>query len=792
MRVQQVRLPLLWIFLVLSLSFLGAESIRAQVLGVTEPAGATSEGSQAETDTLSADKARLLADLLRDPAVRDALISELENAAQKAATAVSDGGQPPASEDSGSSAAEATEETPSFIIKIAKFTQDGAERIAEGAAEIWDRLLRAPENFEAIYGLDVGVLLDALWDLALVIVITVSVFLVLRFLARRLDRALGRIAGEVGVLRTAFLIVARVVIDVLVVVLAWASGYLLTLTAFGSFGSIEVLQTLYLNAFLIIELSRVALRALLSPTAGQLRLVPITDHAAKLLATWLGVVIEIVGYGNLLVVPYIKSNISYFAGVSVSALLSLIALIILSALVLANRRDVSAWLSSTMRLQPKHRLLRFLARTWHVPCLIYLVMLCVMVITNPGGTFLPVIIASGKILAAIVVGAMVATILKAVTARGVHLPQSISTQLPLLETRLNAFVPKFLFMVRYVILLTVIAFTVHTLELVDVEAWLSSQVGAHLAEHLISVSAILLVCFAFWLGVASWVDYRISPDVGRPASSREATLLTLARNAFTAILVVFALMFSLSHIGIDIAPLLASAGVFGLAIGFGAQKLVQDVITGIFIQFENAMNVGDVVSVGGITGTIERLTIRSVSLRDLDGVFHLIPFSSIDMVSNYMRGFAYHVANIGIAYRESIDDAKLAMHDAFAEMVADPEWRAKVMGELEWFGLTAFGDSAINVRGRIKCLPGTQWAVGRRYNEHIKKIFDERNIEIPFPHQTIYFGEDKEGKAPPMHMVMERRKRGRGKDEPATDEGLAEAEKDLSKPSEDAPNDGED
>ncbi len=791
MRVGQVTGPLRWVFVVLFLTLLGSVSAQAQgVPGSTQ--GASGDASQSDPGTLAADKARLLADLLRDPEVRDALISQLDAAAQKATAAASQSSETPDTQGAGDhTPANADEQPPSFIFQIAKLTQEMAERIAEQAADFWDRLLRAPANFSAINRINFKVLTDALWDLALVIAVTVGVFLVLRFLARRLDRTLGRIASEVGMLQTAFLITARVVVDVLVVSLAWASGYLLTVAALGSFGRIEVLQTLYLNAFLIIELSRVALRALLSPTAGQLRLVPVTDHAAKVLATWLGVAIEIVGYGNLLLVPYIKSNISYFAGLSVSALLSLIALIILSALVIANRHSVSAWLYRIMRLQPKHRLLRLLARTWHVPCLLYLVMLCAMVITNPGGTFLPVIIASGKILAAIVIGAMVATILKAVTARGIRLPEQVTSQLPLLEGRLNAFVPKFLFVVRYLIMLIVIAFTVHTLNLIDIQAWLTSNVGAALAEHLISVGAILLVCFALWLGVASWVDFRISPDVGRPATSRETTLLTLARNAFTAVLIVFALMFSLSEIGIDIAPLLASAGVFGLAIGFGAQKLVQDVITGIFIQFENAMNVGDVVTVGGTTGTIERLTIRSVSLRDLDGVFHLIPFSSIDMVSNYMRGFAYHVANIGIAYRESIDDAKEAMHDAFAEMVADPEWRGKVLGELEWFGLTAFGDSAINVRGRIKCLPGYQWAVGRRYNEHIKKIFDERNIEIPFPHQTIYFGEDKEGKAPPMHMVMERRRRPQHKDDTATEETMAQVDKDMAKPTEDAPNDGE-
>lgn len=762
-------------------------------LPIAPSAAQDQSGTEESSDTTAVPAAELqtLVDLLRDPATRDALIAQLESLAkeqQQDGGGDAEGSTDAASEEEPS---EATKKPPiepvSMVLQVAKFTQEIAERVAEEAAEFWDHLLRAPARFSAIGSVDPDVVVDALLDLALVIALTISVFLVLRRLVRRVDRALGVLAAGGGLIKAGFMILASVVVDALVVVLAWASGYLLTLLVFGQYGSIEVRQTLYLNAFLIIELIRVALRALLSPTTSQLRFVPLPDRGAQLMSTWLGIVIAIVGYGNLLVVPIIRSNVGYFAGRSVSALLALIALAILSALVIANRKRVAEWLHQAMNLRPEQRLLRFMARTWAVPFLIYLAMLCGMVITNPGGTFLPVIIASGKILAAIVIGAVVATAMKRSMADGVRLPATVNQRLPMLEGRLSAFVPKFLFVIRYLILLSVLAYTIHTLDLVDVRAWLTSNVGATLASNLIGVALIILVCFGIWLAFTSWVDYRLNPDLGRPPSAREITLWTLARNAFTAMLLVFALMFILSEIGIDIAPLLASAGVFGLALGFGAQKMVQDVITGIFIQFENAMNVGDVVTVGGTTGTIERLTIRSVSLRDLDGVFHIIPFSSIDMVSNYMRGFAYHVANMGIAYRESVDEAKEAMHEAFADLVSDPEWRSKILGELEWFGLTSFDDSAVVVRARIKCQPGTQWAVGRAYNEHMKRIFDARGIEIPFPHQTIYFGEDKEGKAPPLHMVADIRQRRQQKEREVR-EPEAETPSRTVEPTQDAPN----
>src|SRR5690606_37822811 len=175
--------------------------------------------------------------------------------------------------------------------------------------------------------------------------------------------------------------------------------------------------------------------------------------------------------------------------------------------------------------------------------------------------------------------------------------------------------------------------------------------------------------------VSSWVEYRLNTNVGRIPTAREKTLLNLFKNAFTIALAIFALMLALAQIGVNIAPLLAGAGVVGLAIGFGAQKLVQDIITGIFIQFENIMNEGDVVEAAGRTGVVERLTIRSVTIRDMSGTVHLIPFSSVDQVSNMMRGFSFYVSEVEIAYDSDIDAAKQAMRDAFAMVMEHDEYK---------------------------------------------------------------------------------------------------------------------
>jgi small conductance mechanosensitive channel len=237
-------------------------------------------------------------------------------------------------------------------------------------------------------------------------------------------------------------------------------------------------------------------------------------------------------------------------------------------------------------------------------------------------------------------------------------------------------------------------------------------------------------------------------------TARERTLLALFRNAFTIVLAVLVVMLVLSELGVNIGPLLAGAGVVGLAIGFGGQKLVQDVINGMFIQFENTMNEGDFVTAADLTGVVERLTIRSVSLRSIDGVYHVIPFSAVTTVSNFVKHFSYYVAAIGVAYRENLTEVKLAMEEAF-ERLRQTAFAADIIGPFEMQGLVEFADSSIVVRARIKTLPGKQWALGRAYNEHLKEVFDERQIEIPFPHLTMYFGEDKKGQAPPLRIQSE-------------------------------------
>ena len=222
--------------------------------------------------------------------------------------------------------------------------------------------------------------------------------------------------------------------------------------------------------------------------------------------------------------------------------------------------------------------------------------------------------------------------------------------------------------------------------------------------------------------------------------------------------------------------LLLIAALLGLAIGFGAQTLVKDIITGLFILFEDTVSVGDVATLGNHTGVVEAMSIRTARLRDLSGTVHVVPYSEVTTVMNLTKDFSFALLEVGVAYREDVDEVMQVLHQIGDELRRDRDYRRDIPEPLELLGLDSFGDSAVIIKCRIKTKPIRQWYVMRGFNRLMKKRFDELGIEIPFPHQTIYFGVDKQGKAPAARVDIERLERVAGGELPsenAPDPGAA-------------------
>ncbi len=268
------------------------------------------------------------------------------------------------------------------------------------------------------------------------------------------------------------------------------------------------------------------------------------------------------------------------------------------------------------------------------------------------------------------------------------------------------------------------------------------------------VRIVLIIVLTFvLLKVATVATARLRGLVSRKETDlefekRSGTLSSVVHWILRVIIVVVAAFMLLGEIGVNLGPVLAAAGVVGLAIGFGAQNLVQDFIGGFFILLEDQIRVGDVIQIGDKSGLVERITLRMVILRDQAGTVHFIRNGKIDVVSNMTKDYSNYVFNIGVAYRENVDEVIRVLKDIDEEMRQDADYKNDILAPLEVAGLDSFGDSAVNIKARTKTKPIQQWRVGREFNRRIKMKFDELNIEIPFPHQTIYFGKDKKGKSP--------------------------------------------
>jgi small conductance mechanosensitive channel len=239
--------------------------------------------------------------------------------------------------------------------------------------------------------------------------------------------------------------------------------------------------------------------------------------------------------------------------------------------------------------------------------------------------------------------------------------------------------------------------------------------------------------------------------------ARIQTLARVFRNAAGIVIFLVAGMLILGELGISIAPILATAGVAGVAIGFGAQSLVRDFFTGFFLLFDDQIRQGDVVQIAGIGGLVEEVTLRYVRLRDMEGHVHYIPNGEIKLVTNRTREFATPVVDVPIAYRENIDHVLQMMREVAAELRADPAWKDRIVEDLEVIGVDRWADSAVVLRARFKVVPPIQqWNVKREYLKRLKTLFDRTDIEIPLPHLTIYPGKLKDGSAPPLHVVSEK------------------------------------
>jgi len=549
-----------------------------------------------------------------------------------------------------------------------------------------------------------------------------------------------------------------------------------------------------INAFVLVRIILALARLVLVPGNASLRLLPLDNESVQYLYIWVRRIAGLGVYGYFILEAALLLGLPdslYFFFLKFLGLLITLMTVIL---VLQNRSAVAGWLHGPQkeheaeaglpaqdspgaiqsRLMAVGALRRKIAGYWHIAAvLLILAMFATWALEIEGGLFF---LARGVITTILVIALALLTIRLVMQGmdRLFKISEELKEKYPDLEARANRYLPVLRQTVKGVIWLVAV-FSIFQAWGLGTLSWLFSHQGQSIVSNILIIALIVSGALLIWELVNARIESSLSRErEDKKGSTRKLTLLPLLRNVIMIGLILVAGMSVLSHLGINIAPLLAGAGVIGLAIGFGAQTLVRDVITGAFILIEDSIAVGDWVEAGGHAGTVEHLTVRTVTLRDLTGTVHVVPFGDVTSVLNYNRDYGYALIDAGVAYRENYGEVVQALQDVSVELREDETWGPEVMGDLEVFGLNSLSDSAVEIRVRMKTRPMRQFAVRRAFQERMKRVFDERGIEIPFPHRTIWFGTDKDGTAPPMRVLQETRKRSQAVEEGKSSESMPE------------------
>lgn len=514
-----------------------------------------------------------------------------------------------------------------------------------------------------------------------------------------------------------------------------------------------------INAHILVEAILLVSRTVLAPELPALRPYRLPDESAAYIHLWIRRLTVVGVYGYFIAEAALLLGLPGAAHAVVLTLLGLLIAGLLIIAILQNRGPVAEILRGRGEDDPRlSRLRGHLAGTWHLLAIFYVVVLYFVWALGISGGFEFLATATLFTLGALIAARLAIAGINRALDRLFRISPEVRELHPQLEERSNRYRPILTRILEGAVCVLAGLVILQAWSL-DVFGWFATDQGQAFWESVATILLILAAAFVIWEVASAIIERYLrkkAEQTNLSHATRMSTLLPLFKISLRVVLIVMVAMIVLSELGVNIGPLLAGAGVVGLAVGFGAQALVKDIITGVFILVEDIIAVGDWVDVGSHAGMVEGMTIRTLRLRDLSGDMRVVPFGEVTSVHKVARDFSYALMDIGVAYREDVDEVIGVLKEVGAGMESDPAWSASITAPLEVFGLNSFGASSVDVRVRLRTMPLKQWSVRREFYRRLKAAFDEKGIEIPFPHQTIYFGVDREGKAPPARLQIER------------------------------------
>jgi small conductance mechanosensitive channel len=696
----------------------------------------------------AADAARL-AEILRDERRRTELLTTLDSLARVAPAAA---GAPPANGQAAPAQPPAESALPlplapqsllaqillavsntlghvsSWVVGAARSTNDLPAVLEAGQRFLFDPAVR-DRAFSLIW--------KAVVVLAAGIAVERTLVVVFRPARRRIAHSaqeVTRIGPRIGL---SFL---RFLID-LIPVIAFAAVSYAVITAIERWPSQRVVLIVANNAYLAARLARAIGRALFAPEAPQLRLVPLADETAAYCQVWLRRISVWVVTGYAVAEAVLIFGLGQAAHDGLVKFVEFVLMVFLVLIVLQNRAAVAAVIRAPEEARGPWAVARNrFADIWHLLAVLYLFAGWAVSALQISDGYAYLLRFTATTIAVLGAAKLAELATDRLLSRVLRVEPDLTGRYPGLEGRVNRYTPVLRTLIHAAIWAVGLVVLLQLWGLGAFDWFQQGRLGARVVSAIASVLVTLVLALIVWESVNSAINRHLdnlSRDAEVARTARVRTLLPMLRTALLIAIILVVSLIILNELGVNIAPLLAGAGVIGIAVGFGSQKLVQDVITGIFLLAEDAIAVGDVVNVGGQGGVVEALSIRSIRLRSIDGTVHIVPFSAVTTVSNMTKDFAFALFDIGVAYGEDTDRVVEVLRELGAEMRDEPRWANVIREPLEVLGVNAFLDSAVVIRCRFRTNPGSQWAVSREFNRRYKKRFDEVGIEIPFPYRKV-------------------------------------------------------
>ncbi|MDQ2805101.1 MAG: mechanosensitive ion channel, partial [Pseudomonadota bacterium] len=551
----------------------------------------------------------------------------------------------------------------------------------------------------------------------------------------------ARYVAMATLLRRLPLVLIRLLLELLPVLGFAMAGHIVAASELGGSDQSRLIVLAMVDAYAISAGTMSFARMLLSPKARRLRLLRISDATAVWATRWIRRLTVVAVFGYAIAEVGLALGMSPPAHDGLLKIAGWILHVFLGIMVVQKRRPVRNWLRAPGQATgPFARFRNAVAAVWHWIALFFLVALWIAWAVEIRNGYSKVLHFFLSIVLVLVVARLALIVLLGSLERAGRVSPELLGRYPGLEDRLAFYHPVVQAVARAAVY---IAAAVVLLELwgVPLVNWFSaSLLGRRLVGGLGTLSLTIALAIAVWEAVNGAVQAhlaRLTREQQAAPSARLRTLLPLFRTALFVALVVIAGLTVLSEIGIDIAPLLAGAGIIGVAIGFGSQKLVQDLITGIFLLLENAMQVGDWVTVSGLSGSVENLSVRTIRLRATDGAVHIIPFSAVTSVTNTNRGLGNAAVSATVAFGEDTDRVSKALQEIATELKREPDFASRMLSDLQLWGVDKVDGAAVTIAGQIVCTDSGRWPVQREFNRRMKKRFQERGIELFNPARTV-------------------------------------------------------